>query len=215
MSPFDVRRPCIAAAICAAIGLAGCSRAPEAPRSAGSKPAVPAGHDDDHGGHDHAAADHDHGEHDHDHDHGDHEHPRTLSEGVKNLAALAASVKQHLAAESRDEADEAVHGLGHLLEDLQGLVRTSDLAAEAQAAATKALDELFECFATLDAALHAEPGTGDAPADVHASIAKRIEAAIGALESAIKPGKTPAAAGEDPAAAIIREAEATRSKGEE
>lgn len=212
----EVRRLSIAAAISAAIAFAGCSRAPESPPKAESKPAAPAGHDDDHVGHGHAAVDHDHADHDHvDHDHADHDHPRTLPEGVAHLATLAASVKQHLAAESRDDADAAVHGLGHLLEDLQGLVRTSDLAGEAKAAATKALDDLFECFDALDAALHAEPGSVDSPASVHAAAAKRIEAAIGALKTAIEPGQAPAAAGDDPAAAIIREAEARRRKEQE
>lgn len=205
-SPFDVRRPLAVIAIMAAIVIAGCSRAPEAPRTAGSKPAAPAVHD-------HAATDHDHD--DHDHDHGDHEHPRTLADGAKRLVTLAATVKKHLATEAREDADTAVHDMGHLLEDLQGLMRTSNLAADAKAAATRALDELFECFDVLDAALHAEPGEGEPPAAVHASVAKRIEAAIGALTTAIETGTTPAAAVEDEAAAIIRDAEARRRKEQE
>lgn len=198
--PLDVRRTFAAVAVSATITIAGCSRAPEAPQTSAPKPAAPAGHDGDH--------DHD----DHGHDHGDHEHPRTLSAGARRLAVLAASVKDHLAAEARDDADAAVHDMGHLLEDLQELVRTSDLAVDAKAAATKALDDLFECFDALDASLHAEPGKGESPAEVHASVARRIGAAIGALEAA---GAAKAAAVEDDAAAIIRDAEARKKKEQE
>lgn len=215
-SPCDDRRPLAAAVLGAAVLLAGCSRPPDAPPAAGSKPAAPGAHDHGHDhGHDH---NHDHG-HDHDdhhgHDHGAHAQPRTLREGVERLVSLAAEVKRHLAADARDEADDAVHGLGHALEDLQGLVRTSDLAVATKAAATKALDDLFECFDSLDTALHAEPGKGDPPAEVHASVAKRIEAAIGALEAAVKPTDAPAVTDEDPAAAIIRDAQARRRKEQE
>lgn len=144
-----------------------------------------------------AAHDHDH------HDHGHHAHPKTLAEGVAELEKVAQAVKNHLAADGRKAADDAVHALGHLLEDAQGLVRTSTLAADAKAAATKSLDELFECFDSLDTALHAEPGEGAAPADVHGSLAPRIKDALEVLRGAA----IPKAAGEDPAAAIILDAQ--------
>ena len=86
--------------------------------------------------------------------------------------------------------------LGHLMEDVQGLVDESGLEADAKAAATKALDELFECFGTLDESLHADRGTGESPAAVHASVAKRVDAAIAALR---------AAAGADAAATAPKE----------
>lgn len=197
------QRTIAATALLAMGAIIGCSRAPVTPPRTDAQPAAAAGHDHDH---------------DHDHGHGDHAPPKTVAEGVKRLTEAAASVKKHLAADARADADTAVHDMGHLLEDMQEFVRTSDLAADAKAAATKALDDLFDCFGTLDEALHAEPGTGTPAAEVHASVATRIEAAIGALEAA---GATPAggskdpdakatepkdAAGEDPVAAIIREA---------
>lgn len=176
--PSVVRRISAPVAVVAMV-YAGCARPPEAPPAAASKPPAATGHDADH---DHAHDDHDHAHDDHDHAHGDdHEHPQTLAEGVTRLAALAGSVKEHLAADARDDADEAVHDMGHLLEDLHELVRTSDLAADAKAAATRALDELFECFNALDEALHAKPGEGEPPVAVHATVAERIEAAIEAL----------------------------------
>lgn len=175
------------AAIIAGLALCGCNDAPVRPAPTAAKPAA-VGHDHDHGDdhdHDHAPAK--------DHDHGGHAHPGTLAEGVDALAEVAAGLKDHLAADAREAADDAVHGLGHLLEDVQGLVNESALADDAKAAATKALDDLFESFGKLDEALHAEPGKGDSPADVHASIAKRVEDAIAALRAALPAGDRPAA----------------------
>lgn len=142
---------------------AGCSPAP-----APTPPATP------------AAATHDA---DHDHEHADHEHPETLAAGIAALKKQAAEVAEHVAAD-RDRADDAVHAVAHLLDDMPGLVRESALAEDGKAAAMKALDELFECFDKLDVALHAAAGEGDPPAEVHASVAERIGAAIKALEEA-------------------------------
>lgn len=160
-------RTCAAMALLAAVVPAGCTPAP-------TRPAAER--------HDH---DHKHGhKHDDDHDHGDHDHPATLAGGVDGVAKAVAGLREHLAADAHEKLDKAVHRLGHLLEDLQGLVNDSGLAADAKSAATKALDELFECIGTLDESLHADRGTGESPAAVHASIAKRVDDAVGALRAA-------------------------------
>jgi len=147
-------------------------------------------------------------EHDHDHDHGDHDHgksegedkgdeameekddahehahPKTLAEGIENLEKLFGSVKEHIAAGAKDSADDAVHEIGHVLESLQGLVATSTLAQEGKQAAGKALDELFDCFDSLDQALHAEEGKGDSPQDALGKVAERLEAAFKTIKEA-------------------------------
>ena len=66
------------------------------------------------------------------------------------------------------------------------------LSADAEAAAKKAVEELFACFDKLDVALHAEAGKGDSPADVHTQIAEKIEAAIKQLKSAKPASAEPA-----------------------
>jgi hypothetical protein len=181
----------LAAVTCAALWIVtGCGPAPAPTAKTG--PAADHDHDD-------------HADHDHHHDH-DHASPATLAEGVAALEKAAATVKDRLAADARDEADEAVHGLGHLLEDLQGLVRKSDLADDAKRAATEALDELFNAFDTLDTALHGGADSETPPADVHTSVAPRIKDAIAALRAAVAPKSA-----DDDAAAIIRDA----SKNEE
>lgn len=128
-------------------------------------------------------ADHDHG---HGHGHDDHAHPETLAAGLKELEGIATAVKTHLDAGSRDKADEAVHMVGHLVEDLRGLLPKGKLSAEAQAAAGKALDEIFDAFDTVDVALHAAEGTSKPPAEVHASVAEKITAAIKTLKGFVE-----------------------------
>lgn len=130
---------------------------------------------------------HDDHAHDHDHDHGhddDHAHPKTLAEGVSGLQKLFAGLKTALAPEKvdADDADEAVHGIAHLLEDLRGIAAKATLGDDAKAAVTKALDELEDCFGKVDEAFHAGDDPAEPPAKVLASVVERIEAAIKTLE---------------------------------
>jgi hypothetical protein len=148
------------------LSLIGCS-----PASPSAAPPTPSKHDD----------------HDHDHDHAhadDHAHPKTLAAGVTGLQKLFARLKAALAAEKvdADDADESVHGIAHLLEDLRGIAAKATLGDQAKAAATKALDELEDCFGKVDEAFHAGDDKAEPPAKVLASVAERIEAAIKALE---------------------------------
>jgi hypothetical protein len=144
----------------------GCSTA-EKPGAASAKPAG-------------AAAD----SHDHDHDHAAaHDHPETLAEAVAELESLTKAVAERLAGDAQAAADDAVHAAGHLLDDMKALVETQTLTTDAKEAATKALDELYECFDTLDVALHAKAKEGaETVAEVHASIASRVEEAVKALK---------------------------------
>jgi hypothetical protein len=121
--------------------------------------------------------------HDQDDDHDDdHAHPATLAEGVAALRKLATDIGTKLAEGSRDDADDIVHDLGHTLEDLPALAAKAKLSAAAAETANKAIGELEQCFGKLDEALHAAEGQGESPAEVHASLKDRIEAALKALE---------------------------------
>ena len=161
------------AALLACLSLSGCSSSSPPVKPAADKAAA--------AGHDH---DHDHG---HDHEEHEHDHPESFAAGVAQLQATVAAVKDHLAVGATDAADEVVHGLGHLIEDVQGLMSKEKLSDEAKATASKALDELFECFDKLDTAIHAPEGTSQPPAEVHASLAERIDAAIKSLQSTLTP----------------------------
>lgn len=167
--------------------VAGCGTAqkPEPPAAKPAGQATDADHD-----HDHDAPhgdDHDHAEHadaDHDHaEHAEHDELETLAEGVAKLGALTREVAEKLASDAHEAADDAVHAAGHLIDDVRGMVERETLTADAKEAATKALDELFECFDKLDVAFHAEAKEGaETVAEVHAAIAERVKAAVEALE---------------------------------
>jgi len=125
------------------------------------------------------------GSHEHGHEthaHHGHDHPETLAAGVAELRTSVSKLEESLAADSHDAADEVVHAVGHLLEDLRGLIDGSALAAEGRAAATAALDELDECFGAIDEAFHAGESAAEPPAKVHAGMAERIANALRKLE---------------------------------
>ena len=180
----------------AACLVAGCSPPPPVAAPA-VKPAAQASHDHDHG---HGKADHDHDhapapapvaatekpvEKGHDHDHGDHKHPQTLVAGVEELEKLAAGLGEKLADDAGEAADDAVHGIAHLLEDLRGLVRKELTEGEASKAATAAIDELEECFSKVDEAFHTADDKADPPAKVFDSVKARVESAVKALKEVL------------------------------
>jgi hypothetical protein len=155
--------------------LFGC--APAGPPAA-AVTATQAGHEHDE--HD----DHEHDDHDHD-DHDDHEHPVTVAGGLDELEDVCRRVKESLAAGDLDKADDSVHMVGHLVEDLQKLVAESKPDADAAAAATKALDEIFDCFDAMDTALHSTDAEAARKLD-YAAYAPRIEAAIETLRKSAR-----------------------------
>jgi hypothetical protein len=180
MSRFSVSAPPALLVVSLACWLAaGCGTA-EKPTSSAAKPAAPA-----EGGHDHAD-DHDHADESakagHDHA-AEHDHPTTLAAGIAELEALTREVADKLAGDAQEAADDAIHAAGHVIDDVRGLLAKETITADAKEAATKALDELFECFDKLDVAMHAEAKEGaETVADIHASIAARVQEAVTALK---------------------------------
>lgn len=161
-----------AAGILLGCSVTGCGPAPAPPR-----PPQATVHDHD-----------DHADHGHDHAHGHdegHERPETLAGALAELERICADVKAALAAKNLDEADGHVHMVGHLLDDMHSLVGSSGLADEAAAAAKAALDQVFDCFDTMDTALHSSNE------DVRKAIdylehEPKIGAAIGELKKAVE-----------------------------
>lgn len=128
---------------------------------------------------------------DHGHDHGDHVHPATLAEGVEQLQKALATITTSLATGAKDEADEAVHEVGHILEDLEKLVEKQTVTAELKETGRAALAELTDCFDKLDQALHAAEGEGESAVQVLGSVTERIGNAIVSLGALIKGEATP------------------------
>jgi hypothetical protein len=115
-------------------------------------------HDHDHGHDEHAHDEHDHDEHDHEHAH-DHEHPafepaKTIAEAIARVKALGADVQKALAAHEVDLADDLVHSVGRVIEDLHAKIAAADLDTKAREAATAAADSIFDAYEKLDTALH-------------------------------------------------------------
>ena len=167
-------RPGPALMACVAVAclwLGGCTQ--PAPTPTASQPPVPAAvaHDHDHDAKPAAADHHDHAE--------DHKHPETLAAAVAELATLCGSAKEALVAGDKEKADGPVHAAGHLLEDMAGLITSAKLPAEAEALATKAVEEIFSGFDKLDSAIHAA-GT---EAVEHAPHMELIEAGLKSLLS--------------------------------
>lgn len=172
----------------ALIGLTiiGCGQAatPARPVRPPRPAAADAGHDHGHG-HDH---DDDHGAKaamkDDDHDDHGHAHPETLAEGMNSVGAKWTGIRTALQGGKFDEADDMVHEVGHLLEDLPELLAKAEPPADVSEGAKKAIDEIFACFEAIDTALH----TGEEEAkklDLD-GLSSRIEAAMASLSGLAK-----------------------------
>jgi hypothetical protein len=144
-------------------GAIGCDSA--APPAGAVRPAAPQAQVAD------AHTDHGHSDHGHDHD-----EPTSFADGVAKLKALGEDLADKLANNAGEAADDAVHDIGHLLE----AVREQATKAGLTDAATKALDELEECFGKVDEAFHSAEADAD-PKKALESVKERLEAAFKAL----------------------------------
>lgn len=170
--------------VCAMLALGGLAApgcSPAVPPAPAAKP-VAVHTDHDHGHDEKASKDsHDHAEHA-EHDDHDHAHPETLAASVAELETMWGDVKTALKAGDREKADDKVHAVGHLLEDFEGLLSKEE--AVLQDAGKKATAVVFECFETLDAALHG-PEEEFKKIDVD-ELGTRLEAAVESLKSLAK-----------------------------
>ncbi|HEX4146580.1 MAG TPA: hypothetical protein VHY91_23970 [Pirellulales bacterium] len=121
------------------------------------------------------------GDHEHDHDDGnadEHEHHETYAEAVKELDSLRLAVRDAMASSNMDAADDAVHEIGHILEELPALAaketRTADETIK------PAIDKLFDCFDQIDEKL--EGGAGK----TYDEVAEHIDVAMATLRSKVK-----------------------------
>lgn len=165
------------------LSLLGCSQTTTPP---GAPPAKVTQADGDHDHDDHDDHDHDHDDgHAHEHGHDDYKSPTTVAAGLAELEKICGGVKEELAEGDRDEADAKVHMVGHLIDDLHGLVADAKPSPEVLAGAKKALDDIFDCFDKMDTALHAADEEVAKKLD-YAEHAPTIEAAIQKLKELVK-----------------------------
>lgn len=134
-----------------------------------------------------ATTDHDHG----DHDHGDHDDdidigslmpievtpgPEDLPSGVEQLVALRDTVGKGFADDDVDSIHDQLHSVGNLLECVEELVESSDLAGDAKTDAKKAIDTLFDAYGDVDAKLHGQDGKD------YSDVSDEIDTAIKTLQ---------------------------------
>jgi hypothetical protein len=115
------------------------------------------------------------GEHQHEHEH--EHHFASYSEAVAGLDEEIGEVKDAAEAGDLAKADEPVHHVGHILDDLSKLAEKDGIAPDEIKGAK---DELFDCFAKIDAKIHG--GTGS----TYDELADRIAAAMDTLRSKVK-----------------------------
>lgn len=116
--------------------------------------------------------------------HADHDHDEATSfaDGIAKLESLGGDLAKKLDEGAGEAADDAVHDLGHLLEEVREFAKKESFAGDVAAAVTAALDELEECFGKVDEAFHSGDDKAD-PAKVLDSVKERLTAAFTALKS--------------------------------
>jgi hypothetical protein len=122
---------------------------------------------DDHDDHEHEGHEHEHAEH-------GHHHAETYAEAVEELEGLRDTLRDSLKAGDREKGDAAVHEIGHVLDNLEGLAKRAELSAEKQVDVKKDVEALFVHFDKIDEAFHASDDQ-EVPYDEHA---EDIDAAI-------------------------------------
>ena len=86
-----------------------------------------------------------------------HSHAATLPEAIKELNEHVGTITKAFAAQKPNDAHDALHDVGHVLEELTGLAK--GFPDEKKAAVKKVVDELTSCFLALDDTLHGGPET--------------------------------------------------------
>ena len=123
----------------------------------------------------------DHADHDHT---DDHDHPKTLAAGITSLETLCGDVKAAMAEKDVKKADPVLHEIGHLLEDIQSLLKAAKLPLEVNDSANSAIDEIFECFDKIDITLHESKDAKESGVATYDEMADRIAAALATLKKA-------------------------------
>ncbi len=92
-------------------------------------------------------------------DHAEHsEHAETLEGAMKELVAFKATIQSAFEDKKPDDAHDALHEVGHVLEELPELAEKEKMSAEDVKTLKDAVEVLFEGFGELDKGMHGEKG---------------------------------------------------------
>lgn len=104
------------------------------------------------------------------HDHaGEHAHAETLAEAVKELEGICAAVKAAFDKNDPDAADEPLHDVGHILEEVKELAKSSKLDDAGKAEVETATNSMLDAFGAIHDGMHGGK-TGKSYADVGQAI---------------------------------------------
>lgn len=154
-------------------------------------------HDHEEGDHDkhvHAEGNDEKEDHDHEHKEGDHDHekhahseaehvPETYADAVNEIESLRKSIKEHFDVKKLEEADSAVHEVGHILEEVVKLAEKASLNSDDLGDVKKNVDILFDAFEKIDDRLHSK---GSSKGSDYSEVSNEIEAAVAVLKTKVK-----------------------------
>ncbi|HTU25086.1 MAG TPA: hypothetical protein VMF30_06800 [Pirellulales bacterium] len=110
----------------------------------------------------------------------EHEHHESFADAVTELDGLRDAARRAMGENNVKAADDAVHEIGHILEELPSLAAKEAATAE-DTEVRPAIDELFECFDQIDHKLHGEAGK------TYDEVSQRVDAAMETLRAKLKP----------------------------
>jgi hypothetical protein len=113
----------------------------------------------------------------------------TLAQAIAQMRSHRDTVKAAFESGKPDECHEALHDIGHLLEQLPSIAAKSNLATDAQAELKGATDTLMDAFSKLDGSLH-----GDTEAVSYDDVAASIDEALTKLDAIATPASGSSAA---------------------
>jgi hypothetical protein len=87
-----------------------------------------------------------------------HSHAETYPEAVAELDGMREAIEKAFAANDPQAADEPIHEIGHVLEELSGMAKQAKLGVEAETAIDTAVEKLFDALAPVDEKLHGKEG---------------------------------------------------------
>ncbi len=118
--------------------------------------------------------------HDHAHDHAKHDHEETLAGEVKHLQELNAKLRDAFAKKDLKTADELVHEVGEVLDEVHEFAEKEKLAGAALLNVKGLASTLQGHFKELDKQFHGEKGAS------YEELAKKIDEAVTKLAEAVK-----------------------------
>ncbi len=105
-----------------------------------------------------------------------HVHAETYAEGVAQVVALRNEIRDAFAKGEGASADNAVHEVGHALEDMTALAEKASLSKDDQVAVATAVESLLDAFEKVDEKLHGGDGVD------YDKVATEIDAAFETLQ---------------------------------